>query len=92
MKGEKNIVADALSISTLNVNQETTQKSTYQQKILSEINDNKETTEGNLSINLYLIQKYQRAKPSMIDKYTNGTYHKGYFCGGINIDLKLITC
>ena len=25
-------------------------------------------------------------------KYKNGTYHKGYFCGGSNIDPKLITC
>ena len=31
IKGEKNIVADALSILTLNGNQETTKKSTYQQ-------------------------------------------------------------
>ena len=25
-------------------------------------------------------------------KYKNGTYYKGYFRGGINTDLKLITC
>ena len=31
IKGEKNIVSDALSISNLNGNGETTQKSTYQQ-------------------------------------------------------------
>ena len=24
-------------------------------------------------------------------KYKNGTYHKGYFCVGRNIDLKLIS-
>ena len=24
-------------------------------------------------------------------KYEDGTYHKGYFCGGININLNLIT-
>ena len=28
----------------------------------------------------------------MIDKYKNGTYHEVCFCGGSNIDLKLITC
>ena len=28
----------------------------------------------------------------MIVKYKNGTYHKGYFCGGNNIDLKHIMC
>ena len=25
-------------------------------------------------------------------KYKNGTYHKGSFCGSINIDNKLIMC
>ena len=25
-------------------------------------------------------------------KYKNGTYHKGYFCGGINTYLKIVTC
>ena len=25
-------------------------------------------------------------------KYEDGTYHKGYFRGGINIDLSLIKC
>ena len=27
---------------------------------------------------------------SIIAKYKNGTYHKGQFCGCINIDLNLI--
>ena len=35
--------------------------------------------------------KYQRLEPSIIAKYKNGTYHKGYFYGGSNIDFKLIT-
>ena len=39
IKGEKNIVAYALSIFPLNGNQETTQKSTYQKEIVSEINN-----------------------------------------------------
>ena len=39
IKGLNNIVADGLSIITLNCNQETTQKSTYKQEILLEIND-----------------------------------------------------
>ena len=25
-------------------------------------------------------------------KYKNGTYHKGYFCGGINTYLKIVMC
>ena len=39
IKGEKNILADALSRLPFNGNQETTQKSTYQKEIVSEIND-----------------------------------------------------
>ena len=27
-----------------------------------------------------------------MDKYKNGTYHKGCFHGDINIDIKLLTC
>ena len=38
-----------------------------------------------------MIQRYQRAEPSIIAKYKNGTYHKGYFHGGSNINLNLIT-
>ena len=59
---------------------------------MSEINDIKELPEGTFPINLKLIQKYQREEPSIIAKYKDGTYHKGYFCGGSNIDLNLITC
>ena len=44
----------------LNGNQETTQNSTYQREIMSEINDIKELPEGTFPINLKLIQKYQR--------------------------------
>ena len=58
---------------------------------MSEINDTKEISEGNFPININLIKKNQRSGPSIIDKYKDGTYNKGYFCGGINIDLKLIT-
>ena len=43
-------------------------------------------------MNLKLIQEYQRLKPSIRAKYNDGTYHKGYFRGGSNIDLSLITC
>ena len=38
-KDEKNRVSDALSILPLNVNEKTTQNSTYQKEILSEIYD-----------------------------------------------------
>ena len=31
-------------------------------------------------------------EPSIKAKYTTGTYQKHSFCGGSNIDLKLITC
>ena len=45
-------MADTLSRFTLNRNQETTNKSTYQKEIVSEINDTEETTEGTFLINL----------------------------------------
>ena len=46
LKGDKNIVAGALSRLPLNGNQYTTHKSTDQKKIVSEINDIKEPPEG----------------------------------------------
>ena len=67
--GEKNIVAEVISRIPFNGNQETTQKSTYQNEILSKINDVKELPEGSFTINLKFIQKYQRAEPSIIAKY-----------------------
>ena len=56
IKVEKNIVAERLSRIPLNGNQETTQKSTHQQEIVSEINDIKEIPEGNFSISLKFIR------------------------------------
>ena len=69
------MLVDALSRLPLNGNEETTQKSTYQNEILSEINDIEELSEGTFTISLKLIQIYQRAKPIIIAKYKNGTYH-----------------
>ena len=76
----------------LNGNQETIHKSTNQQEIVSEINDTKEIPECTFPITLNLIQKYQCLEPSIIAKYKYGTYHKCYFCGGSNTDIKRITC
>ena len=67
--GGENIVADALSLFPLNGNQETTYKSTYQQEIVSEINDTEELSEYTFPINLKWIQKYQQSEPSIIAKY-----------------------
>ena len=92
IKVENNIVADGLSRIPLNGNQETTQKSTYQQEIVSEINDIKEILEGTFSIYLKLIQKYQGLEPSIRAKYKYGTYHQGSLRRSGNIDLILITC
>ena len=85
-------MSGALSRLPLNGNQETTQKSTYQRKIMSEINGIEEVPEVTFPINSKLIKKYQREEPSIIAKYKDGTYHVRYFCGGSNIDLNLITC
>ena len=59
---------------------------------MSEINDIEEIPEGNFPIILKWIHRYQRAEPSMIAKYKNGTYHKGSFYGVGNADLNFITC
>ena len=92
IKGEKNIVIYALSGLPIKDNKETTEKSTYQKEIVSEINYIEDIPEGALLIIFQLIQKYQRAEPIITYKYKDGTYHKGYFRGDNNIDLKLITC
>ena len=39
-----------------------------------------------------MIQEYQQLEPSITDKYKYVTYHQGYLCGGINNDLRRITC
>ena len=39
-----------------------------------------------------MIQKYQREEPSITANYKDGTYHKGYFRVGSNIDIKIKTC
>ena len=75
----KYIVVDAPSRLPLNGNQYTIQKYTYQKEIVSEINDIKELPEVTFPIILKAKYKYSK-------------YHKGYFCGGSNIDLKLVTC
>ena len=76
----------------LNGNEETKQKSTYQQEIVSEINDTEEIPEGTFPTHLKLIKTYQRLEPNITAKYKDGTYQKGYCFGGSNIDLKIITC
>ena len=59
---------------------------------MSQINNIEELPEGTFPINLKLIQKYQRMEPSIKSKYKDGTYHKVSFRGGINKNIKLITC
>ena len=59
---------------------------------MSGINDIEEIPEGNFPINLKFIKKYQRAEPSTKAKYKDDAYQQDYFRGGINIDIKLITC
>ena len=59
---------------------------------MPEINDIEELPEGTFTVNLKLIQIYKWSEPIIIAKYRDGTNHKGYFCGGSNIYLKLIMC
>ena len=60
--------------------------------MMSEINDIEELPEAFFPINLKLIDQHQWRYPIQMDKYTIGVYKTGYFCGGSNIGLKLITC
>ena len=55
-------------------------------------NKAEELPEGIFPINGITIKKYKWSEPSIIAKYKYGTYHKGSFRGGSDIDLKLIRC
>ena len=59
---------------------------------MSEINDTEEVLESNFPINLKLIKKYQQKDPSLLAKYKEDTYQKGYFLGGSNVNRNLIMC
>ena len=59
---------------------------------MSEINYTKELPEGIFSIELKLIDQYQRKYPILKDNYKMGTYNKGSFNGGSNINLNYISC
>ena len=59
---------------------------------MSDINNLEGIPEGTFPFNLTLIRKYQCTEHSLMAKYEDGTYHKGYFRGGSNIYLNLITC
>ena len=59
---------------------------------MSEINDIGEIPKDAFPINLKLITKYKRTEPILMAKYNYSKYHKGYFYGGSNIDVNLITC
>ena len=59
---------------------------------MSKIKDTEEISEGTFPINLKLIAQYQQTELILVAKYEYGMYHKGYFCGGSNIDLNLIMC
>ena len=59
---------------------------------MSEINDTQERPEDIFFINFKIIDQYQQKYPSLEAIYTTGTYQKGSFCGGSNIQLNLITC
>ena len=48
---------------------------------MSETNYTEEVLEGTFPINLKLIEKYQQTEASPMDKYQDGTYHKGSFRG-----------
>ena len=59
---------------------------------MSWIDDTKELPEGVFHMNLKIVNRYQYKDPWLKAKYDMGMYHKGYFCGGSNINIKLIMC
>ena len=73
IKGEKNTLAYALSILTINRNQDTTQESTYKNEIVSKVNDTEELADGILPMTLKLIVHYQQKYPILKAKYNMGT-------------------
>ena len=59
---------------------------------MSEIYDTKELPEFIFPINLNIVNKYQQKYPKLKEEYEMGTYQKGYFRGGSNIRINIITC
>ena len=66
-------MADVLSIVSLNMNQETTQDSTYKKEIMSKTNYTKELPEHFFPIRFKLFGRYQCKYPSLKTKYELGT-------------------
>ena len=64
IQGDKNILADTLSIFAINVNQETTLESTYKKETVSEINDTEKLPEGFFLLILKLLTNINRKTPA----------------------------
>ena len=88
----KNIVPYALSVLHSNGNKDTTQQYTYKKEVVSEINDTKEFPEGTFPINLKWSNNINRKKSAYWLNMKLECTKKGLFCGGSDIQLKLITC
>ena len=59
---------------------------------MSYINCIKELLEAVFSVNLKIIDQYQRISTSPLDKYTTSWNKSGAIHGGSNINFNLITC
>ena len=59
---------------------------------VSEIYDMNELFEGMFNITFDIIGQYQLKDTSIMAKTKCVTYKYGYFCGGRNINYKLILC
>ena len=80
-------MADALSIFPMNGNQETTQESTYEKEIVSEIKNIEELPEIIVPISLQLFYQYQLKDPILMAKYHKNIYKTGSFRGRSNINI-----
>ena len=66
---QENIVEDLLSRFPIVGNQETAPNPTYEEEIVSKINDIEELPKGIFLMNLKFINQHKRKDPSLMDKY-----------------------
>ena len=72
----KKLVVDVLSVFLMNMNQETTQDSTYTKEIMSKISNIKELSGGIFPISFKYINQYQLKDPILKEVTNYDTYQR----------------